>query len=141
MKRKLLMTMVMAGVLAAMPVCSVTAAAVPVRATQTREGNAIEPKYLNTAHIVANLLIEGNTAYAASSVTAKKVCKISVVMRLQRKEGTSWNTIYSWIGSSTNGTKSMDGSYTLKERGTYRVYTSFDVGGEQLTYTSPTRTY
>ncbi len=141
MKRKLLMTMVMASVLAAMPVGSVVAATVPVQTTQTRVAEGLQPRYENTINISANLAIEGNTAYAVSSVTAKKVCKISVVMRLQRKEGTSWNTIYSWIGSSTNGTKVMERSYTLKERGTYRVYTSFDVAGEQLTFTSPTKTY
>ena len=113
MKRKLLMTMVMASVLAAMPVGSVVAATVPVQTTQTRVAEGLQPRYENTINISANLAIEGNTAYAVSS----------------------------WIGSSTNGTKVMERSYTLKERGTYRVYTSFDVAGEQLTFTSPTKTY
>ncbi len=103
--------------------------------------NTVQPYYENTTHILSSLKIDGNTAYSYAEVTAKRVCYINVVMRLQRQEGSSWHTVSSWVGSSTNGTKSMTKTFTLSTRGTYRVYAIFNVDGEELTYASLTKKY
>lgn len=105
-------------------------------------GGIAQPYYVNTANMTAGLKITGNTAYAYSEVFAKKVCFINVVMRLQRKEGSSWHTVSSWVESSANASGKVMGKYfTLSTRGTYRVYAIFTVGGEELTCASGTKTY
>lgn len=103
--------------------------------------NIAQPYYVNTMTTSANLRISGNTAYANASVTAKKVCHVSVIMRLQRKSGSSWSTVSSWVESSDSGSKSMTKPFTLSKRGTYRVYAIFNVAGEETTNTSPSKTY
>lgn len=104
-------------------------------------GETAEPYYINTANITAGLKIEGNTAYCREEVTAKKVCFVNVVMRLQKKNGSSWDTKVSWVSSSTSGYKDMTKTHTLTERGTYRVYLIATVGGEEVTCTSNSKTY
>ena len=102
----------------------------------------IQPYYVNTATLSSEIKIEGSTAYCITDVSAKKLCFINIVMRLQRKEGSSWHTIVSWVGSSANaGSKVMSKSHTLSTRGTYRVYAICTVGGEEVTCTSNTATY
>ena len=100
-----------------------------------------QPNYVNASYISAGLRIEGNVAYVNADVTAKKTCDISVTARLQRKENGSWKTICSYIEYSSNGMKNMTHAYTLTTRGTYRTYAIFNVGGEELTLASSSKTY
>ena len=108
---------------------------------ETGETGEIEPFYLNTSNISAGLRIEGNTAYCLAEVFAKKVCSIQIIMQLQRKENGSWVNKVSWVTSGTAGSKSSSQSYTLFEKGSYRVNVIANVGGEQVTCTSVTKTY
>lgn len=140
MKRKLLMIMALAGMLAITPSSSALAAA-PAQTAQVGSGNEVQPRYVNTANIAASLKIEGSTAYAHCTVTAKKVCHVNVKMRLQRWTGSEWFTVCSWVEASDKGTKTITRSFPLTTRGTYRVYTLFNVGGEELSYTSVSKTY
>jgi hypothetical protein len=104
--------------------------------------SGIQPYYVNTANVAAEIKIEGSTAYCISEVSAKKLCFINIIMRLQRKEGSSWHTIVSWVGSSANaGSKVMSKSHALSTRGTYRVYAIFTVCDEEVTCASNTVTY
>lgn len=132
--------MALAGMLAVSPSSSVLAAA-PVQTAQVSSGGEVQPRYVNTANIAASMRIEGSTAYAYSTVTAKRVCHVNVTMRLQRWTGSQWFTVCSWVEASDKGTKTMSKSFPLTTRGTYRVYTLFNVGGEQLSYTSVSKTY
>ena len=109
--------------------------------TDGTSGNEVQPRYVNTANIAASLKIEGSTAYAHCTVTAKKVCHVNVKMRLQRWTGSEWFTVCSWVEASDKGTKTITRSFPLTTRGTYRVYTLFNVGGEELSYTSVSKTY
>ncbi len=104
-------------------------------------GEGIQPFYDKTINISAGLKISGSTAYATANVVAKNVCNVNIVMRLQRKEGSSWHTIVSWVGGSDKGYKTLDKTHTLTTRGTYRVYAMFDVDGEKLEYVGNTATY
>ncbi len=143
MKRK--MVFVLAVICLMLNISTVSYAAekrdVP-NADVTREAEGgIQPYYLNTARISAGLRIEGNTAYSLAEVVAKKECSVKVTMILQRKENGSWVNKISWTSSSTSGVKSMSYPYTLFERGSYRVKVYANVGGEEVTCTSVTKTY
>lgn len=145
MKRKILTALALVCMLASIP--SVSYAATETGSYEVAQPNAvggadiISPYYVNTIRISANLAINGSTATANANVTAKKVCSISVTMRLQRKEGSSWHTVVSWVGGANAASKSMTKTYSLSTRGTYRVNASFNVAGEALTENSASRTY
>lgn len=115
-------------------------AAQAARAVQGGE-SGIDPQYINTSSITADLAINGSNAHAYASAMAKKVCRVTVTMRLQYNDNGTWKTKVSWVGSSTNGCKVMAEDFTLTQRGEYRTYAIFDVGGENLTYTSVTQRY
>lgn len=143
MKRKISMMLAVMCLVVSMSTVSYAAEgenAVHAKAAVNPGGTA-QPYYINTANIAAGLKIEGNTAYCRAEVTAKKVCFINVIMRLQKLENGSWNTKVSWIESSTTGIKNTTRTHTLTERGQYRVYLIATVAGEEVTCVSNTRTY
>ncbi len=140
MKRKISMVLAVMCLLLNLSTVSYAAEVAGVQPTAIGGGTA-EPYYENASNITAGLKITGSTAYCSAEVFAKKVCFINVVMRLQRKEGTSWHTVSSWVESSTSGSKVMGKYFTLSTRGTYRVYAIFNVGGEELTCASASKTY
>lgn len=146
-KQRLLTSLALAAVLAVMPVGSSYAAEMGAAQAQAgaraRAGGeeGIDPQYINTSRITADLVIRGNNAHVYASAIAKRVCHVTVTMRLQRKEGNSWKTKVSWVGSSNTGDKTMGEDVTLTQRGTYRTYAIFNVDGEELTYKSVSQVY
>lgn len=144
MKRKITMMLAVMCLMLSMSTVSQAAGEsgkAAAQPTALRGDYGIQPYYENAASIAAVLSINGSTAYCTAEVAAKKVTSIKVTMRLQRKNGSSWYTVKSWSESTTSSGKVMSKSYTLVTRGSYRVYAIFDVGGESLTYTSPTKTF
>lgn len=144
MKRRISMVLAVVCLVLSMSTVSNAAASEGAMAHTNAVGGTggIQPYYENTANVSSGIKIEGNTAYCISEVSAKKLCFINIVMRLQRKEGDSWHTIVSWVGSSANaGSKVMSKSHTLSTRGTYRTYAIFTVGGEEVTCGSNLATY
>lgn len=141
MKRKVSMVLAVLCLLLNLSTVSYAAGSAGVQPTATGGGGIAQPYYVNTANISAGLIIEGNTAYCGADVAAKKVCFINVVMRLQRKEGSSWHTVSSWVESANAGSKVLSKSFTLSTRGTYRVYAIFTVGGEEVSCSSVSKTY
>ena len=140
MKRK--MAFVLAVICLVLNISTVSYAAEKNDASNTNATESgVQPYYLNTSNIAAGLRIEGNTAYCLAEVIAKKVCSVDVIMILQRKEGGSWVNKISWASSSKSGVNNMSNSYTLFERGSYRVKVYATVGGEKVTCTSATKTY
>ncbi len=143
MKRKMAFMLTLICLMLSMPTVSYAAEKSNephVDVTEGTEGG-VQPYYLNTANIAAGLRIDGNTAYCLAEVVAKKECSVKVTMILQRKENGSWVNKISWTSSSTSGVKSMSYPYTLFERGSYRVKVYANVGGEEVTCTSVTKTY
>lgn len=142
MKRKVVIAVLMLMVL---NVSSVSYAATEKNGTDQiiaiKGQEGIQPFYDKTYNISAALKIEGNVAHATAHVTAKRPYHVSVVMRLQRKEGSDWHTIVSWVGASDDGIRTLNKTHTLTTRGTYRVYALFDVDGEKLEYVGNTATY
>lgn len=140
MKRKFLVVMTLAAILTVVPNGSAVITATPMQMTQLESGE-VQPRYLNAARIATALKIEGGTATAFSSVTAKRVCRIVTMMKLQKKEGTTWDTVRTWTAASDTGILDLTKTLNLTNRGTYRVYTEFDVAGEELSITSDSKTY
>lgn len=143
MRRKITMMLVVMCLLVSMSTVSYAAGGDNTTHAKAvvNPGETAEPYYVNTANIAAGLKIEGSTAYCRAEVTAKKVCFINIVMRLQKLENGSWNTKVSWVESSTTGIKNSTRTHTLSERGSYRVYLIATVAGEEVTCISNTRTY
>ena len=139
MKRKFLMALALTGMLTKIP--GVYGTAIPVQAAQAASGELVQPRYVNTSSINADLVISGSTAHCYANATAKRSCHINVKMRLQRKDGSSWSTVCSWVGAADGVTKTLDKTFSLSTRGSYRVNAEFNVGGEVLTYNSSTKTY
>lgn len=147
MKQRVWMALVLAAVLSVIPVSSSQA---KVKVLERLDDGAvvqiggeegIDPQYVNTSTITADISISGSTAHVHASVIAKKVCHVSVVMRLQYKDGNSWVTKRSWVAASDSGYKIMSENAPLSQRGLYRTYAIFDVAGEKLTYTSSAQRY
>ncbi|TGY96918.1 hypothetical protein E5329_07945 [Petralouisia muris] len=144
MKRKISMVLAVICLVLSMSTVSNAAANEDAVAHANAVGGVegIQPYYVNTANVSAGIRIEGSTAYCYTEVVAKKACFINVIMRLQRKEGSSWHTVSSWIESAANaGGKSLYKSFSLSTKGTYRVYAICTVGGEEVTCASNTTTY
>ena len=133
------MALALTGMLTMLP--GVYGTAIPVQAAQAASGELVQPRYVNTSSINADLVISGSTAHCYANATAKRSCHIKVKMRLQRKDGSSWSTVCSWVGAADGVTKTLDKTFSLSTRGSYRVNAEFNVGGEVLTYTSSTKTY
>lgn len=140
MKRKIPMVLAVMCLLLNLSTVSYAAEVAGAQPTAIGGGTA-EPYYENAASISAGLKITGSTAYCSADVAAKRVCFINVVMRLQRKEGTSWHTVSSWVESANAAGKVMGKYFTLSTRGTYRVYAIFTVGGEEISCSSVSKTY
>lgn len=147
MKQRVWMALVLAAVLAVIPVSSSQA---KVKVLERLDDGAvvqiggeegIDPQYVNTASITADISISGSTAHVYASAFAKRVCHVSVVARLQYKDGNSWVTKRSWVQSSNDGHKVVSESAPLSQRGLYRTYAVFDVAGEKLTYASSAQRY
>ncbi len=144
MKRKISMVLAVVCMVLSMSTVSNAAANENTAAHTNAAGGVggIQPYYINTSTISSGIRIEGNTAYCITSVSAKKLCTITTVMRLQKKDGSSWKTIVSWIGTSENvGSKVVSKSHTISARGTYRTYAVCTVGGEEVTCASNLATY
>ena len=144
MKRKISMVLAVVCMVLSMSTVSNAAANENTAAHTNAAGGVggIQPYYVNTANVSSGIKIEGNTADCISEVSAKKLCTITTVMRLQKKDGSSWKTIVSWIGTSENvGSKVVSKSHTISARGTYRTYAIFTVGGEEVTCASNLATY
>lgn len=147
MRQRLLMSLLLVAAMVFVPVSNSQAQVRDLgegggsKTVQIGGGDTVDPQYVNTLTITADLSIKGSTAYVVASVTAKRVCHVSVVMRLQHKENGEWKTKKSWVAASDRGYKDMEKTYDLTQRGQYRTYALFDVAGEELSYKSVVQIY
>lgn len=147
MKRRILMSLLLVAAMTIIPVSNSQAKVNVLEkiedgaVVQIGGGDTVDPQYVNAATINASIAISGSTACVYAKVSAKKVCHISVVMRLQRKEGNTWTTKRSWVAGSDTGYKVMSEDAALSQRGQYRTYAVFNVAGEEITYASTPKTY
>lgn len=103
--------------------------------------DGIQPYWNNTAIISANIVINGSTATVKASVDAKESYPIATEMSLQKKNGSSWTTVKTWLSWTTDYSYSRTESYALSSRGSYRAYATFNVGGEVTSVASGSKTY
>ncbi len=140
MKRKVAMLLVMVCLMLNLSNVSYAAGQDMINVDLAKE-DGIQPLYDNVSNISAGLKIEGNTAYCLAEVFAKKVNSIQVIMCLQHLEGGTWINKVSWVESANASSKVSSRSYTVFEKGSYRVKVYATVGSEKVTCTSVTKTY
>lgn len=82
----------------------------------------VEPRFEAINTIYALLKIdEGNgIATCVGEVRAKKMVPVEVVVQLQRLEGSTWNTLYTWSNTGTLFA-SKSGNYAVAKGYTYRT--------------------
>jgi len=97
--------------------------------------------YAYTYSVTATLSFSNGKANCSGSVTPSGTDSVSVTVTLYQKNGSSWNTVTSWSGSSTNGHQAAAGGSISVEDGTYKVKTAGNVGnGKEKPTKSVTRT-
>ena len=92
------------------------------------EQRSITPRYTYTSYITAGLDIVGNTADCSGTVTPSGNYSVSVTVSLYRQNGSSWDYVTSWYGSSTGGRSAGAGGSVNISSGTYKVVTKGNVG-------------
>lgn len=90
------------------------------------------------------LSISGGTAKSGVTVSGKKISKISVTMKLQKKSTSGWTSIKTWKASKEGSTFSISRDASVS-KGTYRTYAKITCskGGVSETniYYSASKTY
>ncbi len=82
----------------------------------------MSPMYVNTTSISASLTFSGDTATLKGTVQGKTgVTQISANTQLQRKSGTTWETIESWSNTLYSDQLSISKTATVSKGYTYRV--------------------
>jgi len=108
--------------------------------TQTLDAQ-ITPFYTYTSSVTATLSFSNGKANCSGSVTPSGTDSVSLTVTLYKKNGSSWNAITSWSGSSTGGHQASAGGSISVEDGTYKVKTAGNVGnGKEKPTKSITRT-
>ncbi|MBR2923726.1 MAG: hypothetical protein IKC28_01745 [Clostridia bacterium] len=90
--------------------------------------NTITPRYSYTSYITAGLDINGSTADCSGTVKPSGNYSVSVTVSLYRQNGSSWDYVTSWYGSSTGGKTAGAGGSVNVGSGTYKVVTRGNVG-------------
>lgn len=101
----------------------------------------IPNRYSNTRYILAKLSIIGSNAKCSGYVTPNGTQSCTLVLKLYKKDGSSWVMQNSWTASSSGGgTASLSRTVTVAH-GTYKVVATGYVDGEMTTATSKTVSY
>lgn len=89
----------------------------------------------------SSLAISGSTATCAGtgSAYASMASSVKLNMYLQKKNGSSWESVTSWSTTASSSTAIISKTYTIGS-GTYRVKIVCTAGGETVTVYSLTKT-
>lgn len=113
---------------------------------KTGSGMIITPKYTYAHSVTTELSITGTTASVYVGLKGNSMIKsISVTYSLQKKSGTSWQSVKSWTASKSAAYIDCSNTYSPLTKGAqYRVYATFKVtgtDGKTETITDYTSTY
>lgn len=100
----------------------------------------ITPYYLYTDSISASLSFSGGNASCGGVISPSGTESVSITVTLYKKNGSSWNYVDSWSGSSTDGRSATASGSSAVSSGTYKVFVSGDVGGKEFPTKSVTKT-
>lgn len=107
-------------------------AAQPQRPISTNGNIIITPFWTNTASAQAEISASGQTLKPSAYISAKSTStKISGTLYLEKKSGSSWQTVTSWSISGT-GSVAVAKSYQGTAGTTYRARAAVSVGGEYV---------
>lgn len=98
----------------------------------------IMPRYGNISQISGNIQAVSGKINCSVDVLMKTSISISVKMSLQKKNGSSWNTVKSWNKSYSN-TKVVNSKavYNSTTGATYRMKYTVTAGNDKATGTTP----
>lgn len=109
----------------------------------TPETEQVELRYTHIMSCSSDLKIsKGSAAILAMYSGKSSFEKVTMTVRLQKKINGTWLTQSQWSKTSTAMSSTFNTAYTVS-KGTYRVYTTFNVNGgdEIVTATSATVVY
>lgn len=111
-------------------------AAQPKGVISSGSGMIITPFWTNTASAQANISSSNQILKPSTYISAKSSStKISGTLYLEKKSGSSWQSVTSWSISGT-GSITASKSYTGKAGTIYRARVVVSVGGENVECTS-----
>lgn len=100
----------------------------------------IELQYVNLRSVYGDLSISGKNAQCSGSASVQSGKKCNLTVTLQRKGSSGWVNVKSWSMSASKNC-SIDKTYTLSTKGSYRVKATAKSETESKTVYSKTKTY
>lgn len=108
------------------------------------EENDIEqmiPYYVNITHAIGSITTTTGQITCSVSVAVKSSSSISIKMSLQKKNGSTWNTIKTWTKSYSDVRTANPQVYYASNKGSsYRMKYVVTVGSDKVTGTTSTVT-
>lgn len=101
----------------------------------------IMPLYDYTESVTAVLTFSNGKANCYGTLTPSGNESVTLSVTLYKKNGSGWDYITSWSGSSTGGRTASAGGSISVERGTYKVVTSGNVSGLEYPTAKIEKTY
>ena len=90
----------------------------------------IETEYVNISKTSAEFSINGIDSKSAATLRASKSMSLKIVMELQKKKSSGYETIKTWTSSKTGTSFSMSESRAINALSTYRLKVTFTAGNE-----------
>ena len=98
-------------------------------------------RYINVRYIKASLAISGGNAECRGSVLPVGTQSCTLIVKLYKKNGAYWNVLNTWITSAIGGNAATISRSVSVSSGTYKVVSTGNVDGENVTATSETINY
>lgn len=132
MKSKKVSAMALTLVMAISMMSTPAWAAYPPSNVSPENGIIVSPFWENTSSAYAQISASGKTITVGARIQAKATSTaISGTLYLEKKSGSSWQTVTSWSISGT-GTLNASKTYTGVAGTTYRSRAVVSVGGENV---------
>jgi len=103
--------------------------------------DSISVMYVKAKSALVSLGISGGTADCVTNVRLISKGNISISMKLQKKSGSSWQTVKTWSKSGTDVLLLKLSKSCSVSKGTYRVHTVINADGEKITKNTSSKTY
>lgn len=128
-KSKMLFTRFFAVVMVMISLLSTTA----VAKAETYEDSEITLYYSTILSNTTNFTISGIKATCTTSLKSQYSTSLKIVMELQKKKSSGYETVETWSTSGTGTTLSMAKSRNINVLCTYRLKATYTAGSETTT--------
>lgn len=96
------------------------------------DNEVIETQYVNFNTILASLSIDGIEATCTASIKVKNAYTLKIVMELQKKKSSGYETIKTWTSSKTGTTLTLSETRNINVLCTYRIKATLKAGNETV---------